>query len=230
MFTPPGPAAPLPSPFSHFFLPSEPFLGPLQPPLNNHRRHQTFEGKQYAASMLAVGVAATAYHVSSGAPRRLFRKLDYYSIAASSSFMMKALWPHRPWVRHSVTAISLAIPFKPFVISLGHTLAMQAEYARQALRHEAVRPHFCMHTAAAAAGIVAFAVEDVLAERGFGHVHGLWHCLAAAGVATTGALVEHKERLRMDAAAAGTPKLRIRAFHDSVASLDALGGGSPKSV
>lgn len=190
------------------------------------RRHKTPEGRNYAYSMLAVGGAATAYHISSGMPRRVFRKLDYYSIAVSSVFMMKALWPQKTWLKHGLRFTTLAIPFKPFVVSTAHTLAMQAEFARQAAKHKSIRPHFKLHTAAAAASAVAFALEDVLLERGFGHVHGIWHCLAAFGVATTGALVEHKEQLRLGLAAGGKGPGKTGmnlACHDSVGSLESLG-------
>jgi len=184
------------------------------------RRHQTSEGKQYAASMIAVGAAATAYHSTSGRTRRLMRKLDYYSIAASSSFMLKALWPERRWVRHGLTASALVIPFKPFVLSTVHTLVMQGEFLRQAAVHKSVRPHLRRHAVATCLSGVAFAVEDMLLEKGFGHVHAIWHCLAAAGVVTSGALIEHKEQLRLNARVKQGVLLTC---HDSALSLDSLG-------
>lgn len=196
------------------------------------RRHRTPEGREYAVSMLAVGAAATLYHASSGRIRRIARKLDYWTIAAASASMVKALHPHNPWLRRSVSASLLAVPFKPFAVSAAHTFAMQAEFARQAAAHEGMRGAFKLHAAAAAAGGLAFAVEDALLDRGYGHVHGLWHLLAAAGVATTGALVEHKERLRLDGGGkppgAGLAPLKgLRPCHDSVASFGGLSGGSP---
>lgn len=49
---------------------------------------------------MAVGLAATLYHASSGAARRWARKLDYWTIAYTSSAMVggpgaepAALWP-----------------------------------------------------------------------------------------------------------------------------------------
>ena len=198
---------------------------------NMLRKHRTPEGREYAASMLAVGAAATLYHASSGKLRRICRKLDYWTIAVSSASMVKALYPEKPWLRRSISASLLAVPFKPFAVSAAHTLAMQVEFARQASAHAAIRPHFKKHVVAAAAGAVAFAVEDVLLDKGFGHVHAIWHLLAAAGVASTGPLVEHKERLRLDGDFGGTAAIKhLRPVHDSVASLNALGGSSPKGA
>lgn len=191
---------------------------------NMLRRHQTPEGRQYAASMLSVGVVATAYHASSGQTRKILRKLDYWGIAASSSFMVKALWPHKRWLRHTLAVSSLAIPFNPLAVSTVHALVMQTEFARQAVKHKHVQSHFKLHAATAALGALAFAVEDVLLERGFGHAHGIWHCLAAAGVATTGSLIEHKEGLRLQASDIASSKIRMRSCHDSAVSLDSLAG------
>lgn len=55
------------------------------------RRRLTPEGRHHARSMMAVGVAATLYHASSGAARRWARKLDYWAIAYTSSTMVG--WP-----------------------------------------------------------------------------------------------------------------------------------------
>ncbi|KAG7667158.1 hypothetical protein NADE_003044 [Nannochloris sp. 'desiccata'] len=203
---------------------------------NMLRRYRTPEGREYGYSILAVGAAATLYHASSGKLRRIARKLDYWTIAASSTCMMKALFPEKPWIRRSLSASLLAVPFKPFAISTAHTVAMQAEFARQAVEHEYMRPYFKYHAVAALTGVAAFAVEDILLERGMGHVHALWHLLSAAAVASTGALVEHKETLRIGRVdtitgdGLSTPVINgLRPCHDSVASFTGMsgnGGGS----
>jgi hypothetical protein len=197
-------------------------------------RHRTPEGRRFAGTMVGVGAAATLYHGSSGRMRRILRKADYWAISVSSTAMIHALFPHPRWVCGALKASLLAVPFKPFVLSTAHTLAMQAEFARQAASHVHIRPHFRRHAAAAVAGIIAFAFEDYLAERGFEHSHAMWHCLAAAGVATTGALVEHKERLRLEGArplgAASSASSDSWSIHDSVVSLDALANNSIKST
>jgi len=193
---------------------------------NMLRRYRTPEGREYGYSMLAIGTAATLYHSSSGKLRRIARKLDYWTIAASSTCMMKALFPEKPWIRRSLSASLIAVPFKPFVISTANTVAMQAEFARQAVEHKHMRPHFTCHAAAALTGVATFAVEEMLLERGICHVHALWHLLSAAAVTSTATLVEHKENLRINrvddtkrAAIINTPAMKgLRPCHDSVAS------------
>jgi hypothetical protein len=194
-------------------------------------RYRTPECREYGYSILAVGAAATLYHASSGKLRRIARKLDYWTIAASSTCMIKALFPENPWIRRSLSTSLVAVPFKPFVISTANTVAMQAEFARQAVQHEHMRPHFAYHAAAALTGVVAFAVEDVLLERGMSHVHALWHLLSAAAVASTTTLVEHKETLRIGrvdntkGAAINTSVMKgLRPCHDSVASFNGMNG------
>lgn len=194
-------------------------------------RHRTKEGREFALSMIAVGAAATLYHASSGKVRSVLRKADYWTISMASTCMLRALFPQHPrWIQ---VASFTAIPFRPFAMSTAYTLAMQAEFARQAMAHKRMRPHFCRHAVAASAGIIAFAFEEALAERGFEHSHAVWHCLAAAGVASTGALVEHKERMH---SSDRLSKLRNRrvydtslesprsqgSIHDSVTSLNTL--------
>ena len=193
------------------------------------RKFQTKEGREYASSMIAVGAAATLYHASSGKMRKILRKADYWTISVSSTAMMRAVCPKQPrWIQIASIA---AIPFKPFMLSTAYTLAMQAEFARQALMYKNIRTHFCRHTVAATAGIVAFALDDIFAEMGFEHSHAAWHCLAAAGVASTGALVEHKERIRaynsiknenkMYESVPDSPVSQL-SVHDSVASLNTM--------
>jgi hypothetical protein len=177
-------------------------------------RHRSAEGQQFALSMMAVGAAATAYHASSGRSRKVLRKLDYWTIAASSSAMMKALWADRKWAQKVFTAALCLVPFRPFHVSAAHTVLMQGEFARMAVKNENIRPHFRRHLVAASAGAVAFLGEDFFSDRGFGHVHALWHILAAASVLSAGALIEHKEDMRL-----ARKGISRRHCHDSMTSL-----------
>ena len=59
-------------------------------PAPPRRQRLTPEGRHHAASMIAVGAAATLYHASSGRARRLARKVDYWTIAYSSTAMVGA--------------------------------------------------------------------------------------------------------------------------------------------
>ncbi|KAL6771729.1 hypothetical protein ACKKBG_A27585 [Auxenochlorella protothecoides x Auxenochlorella symbiontica] len=195
---------------------SLPFLGLG---LHMHRSRHSAEAKQYAAAIMAVGVVATAYHASSGRLRSVLRKADYWTITVAGAALSKAVHRDRRWARRAIGTSMLAVPFFPFHLSAAHTLATQAEFARCARHSAPVRRAFRLHAATASAAIAAFALEDRLAERGVRGAHAVWHVLSCASVATLGALVEHKEGLRRGE---GSP-------HDSVASLDRLGGGSPKA-
>lgn len=214
------------------------------------KRTNTAEGKQYGNSMLAVGAAATLYHASSGSFRPIARKIDYWTIAVSSTYMVKAtVAPENKFLKRLLHASLLAVPFRPLTVSTLSTLAMQAEFARQALSYKSMRPHLKKHLVASAASGVAFALEDTLADRGFGHVHGIWHLLATAGVATINPLLDHKENLRGMSPASSHPsrlsldvirsidsddtasllKGSFRSCHDSALSLDSLSPPSTSS-
>lgn len=161
------------------------------------RRLSSKEGKAYGNSMLMVGAAATLYHASSGSLRTLARKFDYYAIAHASGKMARAIWPQSKTIRHIERVSWLATPFKPFFVSTGYALAMQAEFLRLGTQDDSLKPHLFGHGITAAAGIFAFSMEEVLDEHiGFKHMHSLWHCLSAYGVYTVGKLIEYKEASR----------------------------------
>lgn len=172
--------------------------------------HSSPQGKMYAKSMIGVGVSATLYHASQGSFRRFARKLDYYTISVAAARMVRSLWPENDRVKHMLRSSMLAVPFKPFLLSTACTLAMQAEFVHQGIKHESVRPHLIGHGIASAAGACAFALEDILADAGFKHTHSLWHCLSVYSVYTTSRLIKHKE-----------DHMRRR-IHDSAMSLQAL--------
>lgn len=158
------------------------------------RRLSSPEGKSYGNSMLMVGSAATLYHATSGPLRKLARKFDYYAIAHASGKMARALWPESNVVKFTERASWLITPFKPFFVSTGYALVMQAEFLRLGTKDASLKPHLFGHGLTAAAGIFAFSMEEVLDEHiGFKHMHSLWHCLSAYGVYTVGKLIEYKE-------------------------------------
>ena len=186
---------------------------------NMRSKLSTSEGRSYANSVIAVGLAATAYHVSWGKLRTTTaRKLDYYAISYSSAKMLRALWPGKATERME-RAMHCITPFRPFWVSSVGALAMQAEFVRLGTKNEALRPALKRHLAAAVASGFAFATEDILAERaGFigKHLHSLWHLTSTYGLWTIGELVEHKEQMRNLAAA------RSAGLYDSAASLKDL--------
>jgi len=196
------------------------------------RRRRTSEGKVHGASLVAVGISATLYHASWGAARDLFRKIDYWTISISALQMVKAMYPQQKWVKRAADASLAVVPFRPFWISTAGTTIMQAEFIRQARSHQSVRPELQRHVAAATFGGAAFALEDPLREKGVGFVHSAWHILALWGVATLGALVDHKETLHVDkresvkdgsrSGGGGNSMLKNAVVHDSVSSLVAM--------
>lgn len=189
------------------------------------RRRKTSEGKVHGASLVAVGISATLYHASWGAARDLFRKLDYWTISISAMQMVKAMYPQQKWVKRAADASLAVVPFRPFWISTTGTTIMQAEFIRQARLHETIRPELQRHVAAATFGAAAFALEDPLREKGIGFVHSAWHVLALWGVATLGALVDHKETLHAVGKIESVKRrksggmLKNAVVHDSVSSL-----------
>ncbi|EFN56739.1 hypothetical protein CHLNCDRAFT_144168 [Chlorella variabilis] len=199
--------------------------------LHMHRQRLTPEGRHHALSMAAVGVAATAYHAASGRARRIARKVDYWTIAYTSTAMVKALFADSCGVRRAANLSLLALPFRPFHVSAANTLIMQAEFARQAAGNKAVRADLHRHYAAALLGMAAFFGEDMVMDSGYGgFVHAAWHCLATYSMYTINGLLGHKERQvlrrqlarQQGAGAAGKP-LR-RPVHSSASSLPSYGG------
>lgn len=174
------------------------------------KKHTSVQGKMYAKSMIGVGFSALLYHATQGKMRSVARKLDYYSISLASGRMVRALWPESQAVKQIVRGSLLAIPFRPFIISTAYTLVMQAEFIRQGLQYEKLRPSLIGHAGTAAVGVCAFALEDIMINKGFLHTHSMWHCLSAYSVYTTSKLVQHKEQRSM------------KAMHDSVLSLTEL--------
>jgi hypothetical protein len=197
--------------------------------------HRSAEGKLYGASIAAVGVSASLYHASSGAARPLARKLDYWTIAASSAALLRALWPDSGGARAAARAGLAAVPFRPFLVSTANSAAMQVEFVRQAAAHPEVRPAARRHLACALGGLAVFAVEDALIDHPLGqYAHAAWHLLALAGTATTSDLVQHKEAQRLGPRGGSPPARRrppLGGFgggpHDSARSLAAMGGESP---
>ncbi len=58
-----------------------------------YRHRESAAGLQFGVSLLGVGVAATAYHASSGKLRKHLRKLDYWSISLSTTAAVRAALP-----------------------------------------------------------------------------------------------------------------------------------------
>ncbi|KAK9806731.1 hypothetical protein WJX72_000866 [[Myrmecia] bisecta] len=119
------------------------------------RDRQTSEGRRFGATLVTVGVAASAYHAASGRLRTHLRKLDYWTIALSSTSMVKALFPQGSKALQASSLASLALtPFLPFVVSTVNTGIMEVEFARRALSHKCIRPAYRRHAVTAGAGFI----------------------------------------------------------------------------
>ena len=75
--------------------------------------------------MLAVGAAAVSYHATSGQLRTVLRKLDYWTISASSMLMTRALLPEQNSMRRASNAAGLLLPFQPSIVSIANAGIME---------------------------------------------------------------------------------------------------------
>ena len=71
------------------------------------RERSSPEGVQFGASLLGVGIAATAYHLSSGRLRKHLRKLDYWSISLCTTAAVRAALPAKSQVQFAVATATL---------------------------------------------------------------------------------------------------------------------------
>jgi hypothetical protein len=138
-------------------------------------------------------VIAALYHATTGAARRVFRKLDYYSIAYTSSVLRAATGLRAPWPM--AAAAALLTPLKPTLVTGANLAAVEARYLASALARPSLRGVFGAHMGVAIAGISCFALEDVLVlELGLPPVfHSLWHTLSALALGLIGPLLAHLE-------------------------------------
>ncbi|KAI8477064.1 MAG: hypothetical protein J3K34DRAFT_516031 [Monoraphidium minutum] len=147
--------------------------------------------RRFGAAFITTGAVAGLYHASSGAARLIMRKLDYWSIAVTSSVLRGAAGVRVPLL---VNALAAALtPLKPTLVSGANLAIIEARYLVKALHHAPLRPLFGAHVGSAAAGLLFFSLEDVLV-LGMGAppvVHSLWHCLSAASLGLIGPLLSH---------------------------------------
>ena len=154
------------------------------------RLRKSDAGKAWAASIAAVGLASATFHGSTGRFRHIGRKLDYWTIAISSSFLTKAVIPGMP--RSATVAGLAATPFKPFLVSFGNSTAMEAVFLERSWRNPELRNAQRLHSACALLGLGAFALEEYMPRLPL--VHACWHCLSAVCVGTTNALLADVEQ------------------------------------
>lgn len=162
------------------------------------RQCESTEAKAYGYSVMGVGAGAMVFHLTDGrsGPERIWaRRLDYWTIAAATAAMMRAVFPQAQG--RARTAAVAAIPFQPFSVSAGNIAAMEVEYFKRARAPGAdakLRRAHALHAGAVGIGTTCFFLEDLMP-----HVPGLhsaWHCLSAVALATTGDLLKDVEKSR----------------------------------
>ncbi|GAX77488.1 hypothetical protein CEUSTIGMA_g4932.t1 [Chlamydomonas eustigma] len=153
-----------------------------------HRR--TTAGKMWGASLVGVGMASCAFHASSGDIRPACRRLDFWTIAAASNLMLRAVYPNCP---HAVTALSIvATPFKPFMVSFCNSTAMELKYLYRAHMNKDLKRAQVFHATTCLIGLSCFAAEEIWPKLPF--MHAAWHCLSAVAVSSINHLVADVEQ------------------------------------
>jgi hypothetical protein len=167
--------------------------------LRAFQRRRTPEAKAWGLSMAGVGLASAFFHASKGEMRTWGRRLDYWSIGASSALLCRALRPGGGVPRRLTAASLLMTPFRPFPVSTANTLAMEFDFLRRAAvnggpdgQSPGLRTQQLLHSAAALGAISFFALEEALPRAPF--LHSTWHLLSSVSCATTNALLEDVER------------------------------------
>eukprot|EP00798_Chlamydomonas_sp_ICE-L_P002796 gene2796-12671_t len=153
------------------------------------RQRKTKVGKWWGASLIGVGAASCAFHASSGSLRPYTRKLDFWSISASSSLMVKAVHPKTP---NALTTLGLLLtPFKPFWVSFANSILMEAKFIQRAKADPSLRPYQKLHAVTSLVGLGCYVLEDHFPNLPL--VHSAWHCLSAASLCTVNNLVDNVE-------------------------------------
>ncbi|DBB00126.1 hypothetical protein WJX77_004254 [Trebouxia sp. C0004] len=163
--------------------------------LHTIRHRESAAGVQFGASLLGVGLAATAYHASSGKLRKHLRKLDYWSISLSTTAAVRAALPAKSQARARLSSIGLLalVPFQPSAVTAINASIAQVEFARCSQKCPTLRSAHRRQAASLAAGLACFGLEDVAMQHNMGFVHAMWHCLACYAVSSANALIKHKE-------------------------------------
>jgi hypothetical protein len=165
---------------------------PLKRAATPRRNRKTPEGRAWGASLVAVSAGAAAFHASSGAVRPAARKLDYWLISCSTTWLCRALFPEAP---ATMTLLSLAAtPFQPFSVSSANIAAMEVEFGRRAAADPALRRAQGRHLAAAVLGSTCFFLEDVAPDVPL--LHAGWHLLSTYATASCNTLLADAEAQR----------------------------------
>jgi len=164
---------------------------------NKFTRHARNPATRYFGSVFAVvGAVAGIYHASFGPARLLLRKFDYWGIAYSSLVLRRAVCGRLP--APAAAAASALLLFKPCAVSVTNFTAVELRCAVAALRSgsRALLAEWLRHATVGAAATTCFFLEESPLMQGAVMrpvQHAMWHCLAAAGIYTTGSFVATHE-------------------------------------
>ncbi|KAG2440337.1 hypothetical protein HXX76_004442 [Chlamydomonas incerta] len=139
--------------------------------------------RRFGWAFCAVGVVATVYHASWGRRfRPAARKVDYWSIAASSMLLRGVLVGRLPAA--VAAAMALAIPFKPSLVSTTNFMAVEVRYMLLALSCPALLPAWAAHAGMSLTATACFSLEDTPLLSWFPYTHATFHALSAAAFLT----------------------------------------------
>eukprot|EP00195_Chlamydomonas_chlamydogama_P004869 CAMPEP_0202901024 /NCGR_PEP_ID=MMETSP1392-20130828/12742_1 /ASSEMBLY_ACC=CAM_ASM_000868 /TAXON_ID=225041 /ORGANISM="Chlamydomonas chlamydogama, Strain SAG 11-48b" /LENGTH=273 /DNA_ID=CAMNT_0049587507 /DNA_START=202 /DNA_END=1023 /DNA_ORIENTATION=- len=157
------------------------------------KNRKTRAGRLWGASLVGVGAASCAFHASSGSIRPACRKLDFWSIAASSNIMLRSVFPGLPT---AVTALGmLATPFKPFLVSTINSTAMELKYLYRAHKNPKLKGAQMLHATTCLVGLSCFALEEFFPRAPL--IHSAWHIFSATAVGTVNHLIADVEENEM---------------------------------
>jgi len=150
--------------------------------------------KGFGRAIMAVGVVASLYHSSSGRLRLIFRKADYWSIASSAMLLRAEVIGGLPTT--ATVVMAALIPVKPTLVTALNFLAVEVQCANMVTLSlwagEGLHYHWLLHVVTALSAAASFGLEDIFSGTMMEPIaHGMWHCLAAAGIVTTAPMLTY---------------------------------------
>ncbi|GAX83487.1 hypothetical protein CEUSTIGMA_g10912.t1 [Chlamydomonas eustigma] len=148
----------------------------------------------FGLAIMGVGIVASLYHSSSGRLRPLLRKADYWSIASSAMLLRAEVVGGLP-IPATVLMATL-IPVKPTLVTAMNFLSVEMHCAAMATSSlwagGSLHYQWLLHVLTALSAAASFGLEDSFSGTVMEPIaHGLWHCLAAAGIVTTVPMLKH---------------------------------------
>eukprot|EP00850_Spirogloea_muscicola_P004512 SM000019S05056 [mRNA] locus=s19:730505:731210:+ [translate_table: standard] len=138
----------------------------------------------YANSLVGVGLASTAYHVSRGKLRKYFRWGDYAMIAACTMCLSRVLKNDHPALMATSAAV---LPLQPVLVIAAHMGLMEVTFARRVLADRKLTRTYLAHASSSILGGAFFLADELFPEHPY--MHAGWHIAAALGIHTANKLL-----------------------------------------